>query len=636
MTRPAQQLGARPASNYAVVKPLRLAPAARGGRERGRRMTFVALGALLLVTALGTLYMRDLLQLPTETLYGYSGPLLAVAGGGLCLAALLLVLPRPRHLTPRALAPPEVVTALVRAAGAGAVAFAMPHVAMPADWLPAALVGLVLIVTAAPAANPLVPLAATFAAVFGYASASGWQHFSVPLGVTLAGTGLLVAVWPARLRAQARRHVQEADTVTVKLGALEIQHAGAVQASEIATAVLAMANACNTALDPAGIADQITKSTSAHLGAVGTVLLLWDETLESFRVGSVDGHHAPGPAELRQVEVRPDTVPTLRADTGSAIVEVEPGALREPMLKSLLQRWKAITLLGTRLQRGDRLLGLLFVARATTQARFAPRDAQILGGVAVHAAAALSHANLIADLQAANHLKEEFMATMSHELRTPLNVIIGYTDFQLEGAFGDLGEEHVDTLRRVREQALQLLEMIQATLDTSRLERGLVTVDLHDVAIGPFIERLKAQVPGAWRKPTVELTWRCQTGLPTIRTDPGKLQIILRNLIHNALKFTHNGLVSVSVSPNADKQRVTFVVQDSGVGIRAEHLSEIFEMFRQAPAEGTNPGGVGLGLYIVKRLATVLGAEIEVSSAPQRGATFRVHVPISGPLAVKG
>src|SRR5262249_18555395 len=156
-------------------------------------------------------------------------------------------------------------TSVVRAIGAGAAAYAILQVPIPTEWVPAAVVGLVLVVGAAPATNPLVPLAATFAVVAGYASAGGWQHFSVPLGVTLAGAGLLVAVWPARLRAQARQHVKEADSTTVKLGALEIQHAGAVQASEIATAVLAMANACNSALDPAGIADQITKSTSAHL-----------------------------------------------------------------------------------------------------------------------------------------------------------------------------------------------------------------------------------------------------------------------------------------------------------------------------------------------------------------------------------
>jgi two-component system chemotaxis sensor kinase CheA len=302
----------------------------------------------------------------------------------------------------------------------------------------------------------------------------------------------------------------------------------------------------------------------------------------------------------------------------------------------MLRRWKANALLGVRLQRGDQLLGLLFAARGEGQGRFQPRDINVLTGIAVHAAAALDHADLIADLQSANQLKEEFMATMSHELRTPLNVIIGYTDLQMEGAFGDLPEDHLDTLRTVREQALQLLELIQATLDMSRLERGLVTVDLRDVSIGQFIEQLRVQVPPAWRKSAVQLNWRVEPGLPPIRTDPSKLQIILRNLIHNALKFTHQGMVSVSVSAQPGRQQMTFVVQDSGIGIKSENLSEIFEMFRQAHTGEVAPaGGVGLGLYIVKRLAAVLGAEIEVSSAPGRGATFRIHLPLAGPLAAR-
>jgi signal transduction histidine kinase len=212
-------------------------------------------------------------------------------------------------------------------------------------------------------------------------------------------------------------------------------------------------------------------------------------------------------------------------------------------------------------------------------------------------------------------------------------VIIGYTDLQMEGAFGDLQQDHIDTLSTVREQALQLLELIQATLDMSRLERGLVTVDLRDISVSQFMDQLRGQVPRSWRKSTVELHWRIEPGLRHIRTDPTKLQILLRNLIHNAMKFTHQGMVNVSVAAQPGMDRLTFVVQDSGVGIKSENLSDIFEMFRQAPNGDATPGGVGLGLYIVKRLAAVLGAEIEVSSAPGRGATFRIHLPFDGPLA---
>jgi signal transduction histidine kinase len=167
----------------------------------------------------------------------------------------------------------------------------------------------------------------------------------------------------------------------------------------------------------------------------------------------------------------------------------------------------------------------------------------------------------------------------------------------------------------------------------SRLERGLMTVDLRDALVPDLLDELKEQLPVSWKKPGVELRWRVAPGVPPLRTDPGKLLIILRNLVHNALKFTGQGMVTVSASATEDRKRVTFVVQDTGVGIRAEHLSGIFEIFRQIPQEESIPGGVGLGLYIVNRLAGILGAEVDVSSNPGRGSTFRVHLPVAGPLA---
>jgi signal transduction histidine kinase len=309
------------------------------------------------------------------------------------------------------------------------------------------------------------------------------------------------------------------------------------------------------------------------------------------------------------------------------------------MLQSLLRTWHTRELLGVRLERNDQLLGLLLVARSASAEPMSRRDRHLLSRIAFQAASTLSQANLVADLQAANQLKEEFMATMSHELRTPLNVIIGYTDLQLDGAYGELTGEHRQALERIRDQSMQLLELIQATLDVSRLERGLLSLNLEDISIPQFMDELQQNIPSNWRKPTVALNYRIAPGIPMIRTDPAKLYILARNLIHNALKFTSSGAVTVSFSVNPNKQKVTFVVQDSGIGIKPEHLSDIFEKFRQIPAPDAewvpSGGGVGLGLYIAKRLATVLGAEIDVSSTPRRGSTFRVHLPVGGPLAAR-
>ena len=375
------------------------------------------------------------------------------------------------------------------------------------------------------------------------------------------------------------------------------------------------------------IAQMIVNETARTVGACGAILLLWDDGADAYRVGALTGAAPADLSEIRQVDLTPEWLARLpRGET--LVTPLSLATVREPVLLSLIRRWHARSLYAVPFYRGSSTVGVLLIARSKARSAFSEADDEILSGMAPHAAAALAHGSLIADLQSANALKEEFMATMSHELRTPLNVIIGYTDMQIEGAFGDLDEEHNATLQTVREQAVQLLELIQATLDMSRLERGLVSLDPTDVDVRQMLVDLQKKIPPSWRKATVDLEWKIEDNLPHLLTDASKLQILLRNLIHNGMKFTNNGLVLVSAMRHPSKPCVTFLVQDSGVGIKAEHLSQIFDMFRQAPDGESHAGGVGLGLYIVKRLAAALGAEIEVSSAPGRGASFRIHVPL--------
>jgi signal transduction histidine kinase len=629
----ASRMPDRSSSTRARLRPAPAKPLHTIGRPRPSAQDASNLRAVgripFLLIALAALALGSQVSI---SLHVRPGLPLIVAIAALALAVGTILAPAIKPLVTR------IVVTEGAAVPLGVVAYALTRMGVPADALAVAFdIGVIGLALALPASAILPPLAAGVVAV-GYmlgASTPGAQPWSAGAGYMLASvaaTGLLMCLQVLRLRRADAARTRDGTRLSQESRRLEAANASIKEASEVSTAVLEVASDITAALEPLAIADQIVRTSGVQVRAVGTVLLLWDEASSTFRVGAINGPHALGATELRQVEVRPETLPTLAGPTAGEVVQLPLGSVREPMLQGLLQRWRAASLLGVRLQRGDQLHGLLFAAR---QAPFGVREMRILSGIAVHAAAALDHANLIADLQSANQLKEEFMATMSHELRTPLNVIIGYTDLQLEGAFGDLAEDHREVLGTVRQQALQLLELIQATLDMSRLERGLMTVDLRDISVAQLIEQLQVQIPPAWCKSTVELNWRVDSGLPPIRTDPTKLQIVLRNLIHNALKFTHHGMVTVSVTARPHQQQLTFVVQDSGVGIKAEHLSDIFEMFRQVPGVEGTAGGVGLGLYIVKRLAAVLGAELEVSSAPGRGATFRIHVPIAGPLAAR-
>src|SRR5207245_10114657 len=170
-------------------------------------------------------------------------------------------------------------------------------------------------------------------------------------------------------------------------------------------------------------------------------------------------------------------------------------------------------------------------------------------------------------------------------------------------------------LDRVHGPAAQMLDLIQATYDVVRHEQALMTGDLREVRMDDVLKRVFSSLPHARRKPTVELRWRGDPTVPGMRTDPTKLHIILRNLVHNALKFTDAGLVTVTATTDAEGRWVHFVVQDSGVGIAAQDLTVIFEMFRQASGRDPAIGGAGLRLYSLKTLGAPLSGEGAVLSA---------------------
>ena len=449
---------------------------------------------------------------------------------------------------------------------------------------------------------------------------------TTPVALGLSAGVATVAVW-----GRQRRHRitgERIEELAEENGALRAANAAQQEASEVAEAILAATRDISASLEANEVAMRVAKNVYTVTQNAAGAVLLWDGEREVFRIAAVAA--AGSPTEVQQLEIGARGAAPLRVALDEGIADIPSAELRDPVLEVLMRRWKATAILAARLQCGDRLLGVVLAARRSSGPA-SSKERGILSGIALQAATALESANLVNDLRTASNLKEEFMATMSHELRTPLNVIIGYTDLQVDGVFGELSPEHLDTLNRLREQALQLLDLIQATLDVGRLERGLMTVDLRELSVDEVVKQTFAAIPRSWRKPGVDLGWRVDPAVPNIRSDRGKLQVILRNLVHNALKFTEAGQVMVSVTADPKGGSVHLVVQDSGVGIAAQDLDVIFEMFRQSSDRNRTIGGAGLGLYIVKRLVGLLGGTIDVRSAPGRGSTFRVHLPPGGP-----
>jgi len=229
--------------------------------------------------------------------------------------------------------------------------------------------------------------------------------------------------------------------------------------------------------------------------------------------------------------------------------------------------------------------------------------------------------------ETADRAKTEFLATMSHELRTPIHVILGYEDLLLDEVFGPLSEEQLNALRRIRSNAQGLLELISAVLDVSQMAAGKLWINVQLVHPSEIWEQLKTETRELCEQSPLRFVWDWQEELPDFYTDPGKLKVIIKNLLGNAIKFTQQGTVTVSARSSANG--VEICVADTGAGIPPESLSLIFQPFQQLDdAANHRYGGTGLGLHIVKRLLELLGGRIEVESVVGQGSTFRVWLPL--------
>ncbi|MBI2352095.1 MAG: DUF4118 domain-containing protein [Deltaproteobacteria bacterium] len=236
----------------------------------------------------------------------------------------------------------------------------------------------------------------------------------------------------------------------------------------------------------------------------------------------------------------------------------------------------------------------------------------------------------------ANRLKAEFVATVSHELRTPLHVIMGSVEALLDGALGALQTSQQGVLQRMRESGLYLRDLIMSILDLNRLEAGRVPVRWEEIEVPGLlaeVERMMRHIPAAT---DVVLKFHAAPEIPVLVSDRDKLNIILRNLVGNAIKFTEKGLISVRADFDPESQAIEFSVRDTGAGIDEEDMPFIFDMFWQKDKSHTNPrAGIGLGLYIVKRLVNDIAGEVAVESKKGEGSLFRVRIPASPQLGNK-
>jgi signal transduction histidine kinase len=394
-------------------------------------------------------------------------------------------------------------------------------------------------------------------------------------------------------------------------------------------------DAVSSTLDLETVLSTIVSRANQLAGMEGGAIYEYEEARQEFRLRATD-------------QMPDDLVEALRlapmhkgeGAIGRLAVTGEPVSIRDigdedayhSRVREVLLGCGYRSLLAVPLLRNERLIGGLVVSRRRAGG-FDARVIDLLKSFATQSALAIQNARLYRQveeksrqIEIASRHKSAFLTTMSHELRTPLNAIIGFTRIVMRHSHDRLEPKQNENLGKILAGGQHLLSLIDAVLDLARIEAGRVELALGEIALEPVLEECARSVEPLVRS-AVMLESRVEDGLPRMLVDAGKLRQILINLLGHAAKFTASGRIEVGARRVDD--RIEIGVVDTGIGIAADKLEQIFGEFEQLYAGvGHARTGTGLGLAIARRLARLMGGDVRVASVPGTGSTFTLILPI--------
>ena len=231
----------------------------------------------------------------------------------------------------------------------------------------------------------------------------------------------------------------------------------------------------------------------------------------------------------------------------------------------------------------------------------------------------------------ANRAKSGFLANMSHELRTPMNAIIGYSEMLMEDAEDDGNEAAVGDLKKIHSAGTHLLSLINDVLDLAKIESGKMDLYLETFEVPGMVDEVVSTIDTLVKKKGNRLQVEVGESIGEMRADVTKVRQALFNLLSNAAKFTHEGVIGLVVQGEQEDgvDWIRMSVSDSGIGIPPEKIDHVFDEFSQADETTTRDyGGTGLGLPISRRFCQMMGGDITLESTVGKGSTFTIRLPL--------
>jgi PAS domain S-box-containing protein len=401
-------------------------------------------------------------------------------------------------------------------------------------------------------------------------------------------------------------------------------------ASQLET-VAQVSAAASTLLDADILLQSVVDLAKSSFGLYHAHIYLLDDTGEELVLragaGSVGRLMV---LEGREINLNAESLVARAAREKQAFIENDVRKSVDFLPNSLLPHTRAELVVPMTV--GEKLIGVLDLQSDEVD-HFTAEDMQIQKTLAAQTAVAIQNAfqysqqvSTADKLRQVDQLKSEFLASMSHELRTPLNSIIGFADVLLEGLDGDLNKRMEEDVQLIRDSGAHLRALIGDILDMSKIEAGRMELRYEEVDVQQMTNDIMATARPLAQEKSLDLYLNVAPDIGKIEADGTRLRQVLWNILGNAIKFTEEGYVTLTMKAKGDN--VFGSVRDTGVGIKAENLPVVFEQFRQVDGSlNRNAGGTGLGMPITKNLIELHGGKIGVESVFGEGSTFWFTIP---------